>query len=348
VGLDGCWHNATAMIAIDRSMSRRAADPANLALARQVDGRSPAALPLAYDDQLGALIQWLPLDIWLPALASSVGQWRQLLKHAGVTTGIGRGEPVLLAYKPRRRAVLRLGRHVVKVYAGEDDFERAARGLATLDRLGHVPSPRCEAVIPTASATVQTLLRGRSPAAPLDVAGPAGQLLADLHRAKAEGAEVVSPSSQLAAAARSAALATTVVPELADRLGRLLADLENSLPSGLPEVLSHGDFHARQLLVHRQELSLVDPDELCVAPAALDLATFAAHLVGVGGADDLTDTGHALDALVDGYGDRPDALGWYLATAVLRRAPGPFRTLDDHWPQAVTAQVAAAEVVRRW
>ncbi len=345
VGLGGCWHHATAMIANGRSLARRAAAPVNVALADQVNGRSPAARPLSYAGDLDALIQWLPLDVSLPALAATPEAWRGRLRKVGV--GVGPAEPVLLNYKPRRRAVLRLGRHVIKVYAGEGDFQRAARGLAAADGLRHVPSASCEAVIPDLSTTVQSLLRGQPPIDPLDVSVTAGRLVAELHRSDVDGLELLTPASQLGEAARSAALATTVVPELAKRVEHLLADLEADLPCNLAAVPSHGDFHARQLLIQDHELSLIDLDELCLAPAAFDLATYAAHLVR-DGAEDLAPAGQALDAVLDGYGDRPEGLGWYLATAILRRAPFPFRTLEDHWPEGVAAHLAAAEAVRRW
>jgi ATP-binding cassette subfamily B protein len=38
-------------------------------LVRAVEGRAPASPALTHDDELGALIQWLPLDVALPALA---------------------------------------------------------------------------------------------------------------------------------------------------------------------------------------------------------------------------------------------------------------------------------------
>ena len=34
-----------------------------------IDGRSPVPHPLAYDDDVGAIITWLPFDPRLPALA---------------------------------------------------------------------------------------------------------------------------------------------------------------------------------------------------------------------------------------------------------------------------------------
>ena len=50
----------------------------------------------------------------------------------------------MLAYKPGRRAVLRLDGHVVKIYAGDGEFAGAVIGLEASSRLGALadPAPR--------------------------------------------------------------------------------------------------------------------------------------------------------------------------------------------------------------
>ena len=41
-------------------------------------------------------------------------------------------------------------------------------------------------------------------------------------------------------------------------------------------------------------------------------------------------------------------MSWYLATAILRRAPNPFRTLHEQWPDRVASLVdAAADALAR-
>ena len=83
---------------------------------------------------------------------------------------------------------------------------------------------------------------------------------------------------------------------------------------------------------------------MCLAPPALDLATYAAYLV-LGGDGDLDQANDVLEELLDGYGDDPLGLSWYLATCILRRSPRPFRYLDEHWPERVEGMVDAAEAV---
>ena len=56
----------------------------------------------------------------------------------------------------------------------------------------------------------------------------------------------------------------------------------------------------------------------------------------------------ALTALLDGCGERPAHLSWYLSAALLRPAPSPLRLHKRRRPQRVAAIVAAAgEVLGR-
>ena len=156
-----------------------------------------------------------------------------------------------------------------------------------------------------------------------------------------------TPSDHLAAAAEAAQLVSHISPELTGRLERLLSELEASTPDAGAPVTSHGDFHARQFLHSADGLVLIDLDRVCAAPAALDPSSFAAHLVNEG-RPDLDAARVALERLLGGYGGRPPGMSWYLATAILRRAPNPFRTLHEQWPDRVASLVdAAADALAR-
>jgi Ser/Thr protein kinase RdoA (MazF antagonist) len=122
----------------------------------------------------------------------------------------------------------------------------------------------------------------------------------------------------------------------------LLHELEAEMPSINDLVPTHGDFNARQLLVRPDGLAVIDLDAMCLAPAALDPATYAGHLV-FGGPDDLAQASEVLERLLEGYGGRPFALEWYLATCILRRSPWPFRYHQEHWAERLEGMVAAAE-----
>jgi hypothetical protein len=50
-----------------------------------------------------------------------------------------------------------------------------------------------------------------------------------------------------------------------------------------------------------------------------------------------------LEPLLEGYGDRPDALDWHVSTAVLARAAHPFQRQVPGWRERVEATVTLAE-----
>jgi aminoglycoside phosphotransferase (APT) family kinase protein len=137
-----------------------------------------------------------------------------------------------------------------------------------------------------------------------------------------------------------------LLPSLAPRLSYLLERLSRNVPDPGDPLLSHGDFHAGQLLETGGVFAVIDFDSMCVAPAALDIATYVAHTVR-GDEGDLDRAGEVLARIIDGYGTTPDALRWYLVTALLRRAPFPFRYLDDQWPERIEAMLDMAEETMR-
>jgi hypothetical protein len=50
-----------------------------------------------------------------------------------------------------------------------------------------------------------------------------------------------------------------------------------------------------------------------------------------------------LEPLLAGYGQRPPALEWHIAAAILGRAAHPFQRQVENWPSRTEAMVAAAE-----
>jgi hypothetical protein len=342
VDLDGRRHDAVVMIAAHEYLARRAAKPENVALARLVGGRSPAPIPLHYEPELDALIQWYPLDLALPALAEPPRRLLDELEATGVSLGEVGSEPARLGYMPRRRAVLRVGEHVLKLYAKREEFAAAVAGLRAAGSLRGVPTATLEGHLPARLITVQSLVSGSSPG-PTDVATDAGELLRELQAASPSVTPGASrPSHQLAVAEASARYITAILPTLGGRLEALLRELGATVPSIDRLVLSHGDFCARQLLVMPAGLAVIDWDAMRLAPAALDPATYAAHLVS-GGPDDLDEASGVLEELLEGYGGRPGELSWYLSTCILRHGRYPFRYFDELWPERVEGMVTAAE-----
>jgi Ser/Thr protein kinase RdoA (MazF antagonist) len=174
----------------------------------------------------------------------------------------------------------------------------------------------------------------------------AGAMLRVLHDAPVPGLSAAPPSALLRQAALSAALVGAIGPELAGRARDLLARLEEHRPDGGRLVPSHGDFNVSQFLDVDGALIVLDFDEACLAPAALDVASYAANLVG-GRPGDLAGARAALEGLLDGYGARPEHVEWYLAALLLRRARNPFRLHKRRWPARIAQMLADAEEVLR-
>jgi ABC-type multidrug transport system fused ATPase/permease subunit len=342
VRIGGGCHGAFAMIAAQADLRRRAGKPENVMLAEMVDGRSPAPKPLSYDPELEALIQWFPLDLSLPALAEPPERLRSRIERAGLDVGEIGEHPEVLAYKPRRRAVLRVGEHVLKVYRHDSEFGPAVDGLNVSSGLPSLRTPVPEAVVPQLRLTVQSALPGVRPGGAAEVAHEAGALLRRLHATEPPQLPRFEPRHQLEAAAAACGI-SAIADKRLRRVQALLRELEERMPDAGTLVPSHGDFNSNQILELDGELGLVDFDRMCAAPPALDPANYAAKMVGA--PRDLAAGLEALEALLDGYGPRPDDMSWYLATAILRRSTHPFRYFEEHWPERVEGMVLAAESV---
>ena len=216
--------------------------------------------------------------------------------------------------------------------------------------------------MPELRLTAQQALPRRPAAAAAAVAGEAGAMVAALQAADLAPALTSPPERLLEAAARKAAVLEAVLPDLAGRLDAVVGRLREAMPAGLALVPAHGDFHVDQLLVAGDGpsfvaadgdprfvaavgpsgIAVVDFDQMCVAPAALDLATYAADVVR-GRPSDLERVHAVLEPLLEGYGGRPEALDWHLAAAVLGRAAHPFQRQVPRWRERAEATVAVAE-----
>ena len=347
VDVDGVEQHAVSMASSKYDLSLDAADPVYDARIALVAGRTPAARPLLYDAEARALLQWLPFDIDMPALAEPPSALRERLVACGVDIPVDRAELTLLQYRPRRRAALRFGDHVLKVYRYERDFSDGVAGLEAARRLGGLRTAQGEAVIDDLRLTAQEWLPGAPPARRSELAREAGEVLRELHGHKLEGLAPLLPSDRLDAAANAVSLVSAIAPSLTNRARAALAELERRAPDpGDALVTSHGDFHGGQLLELSDGPALIDLDLLGAAPPALDLANYAGHLIPKD-APDLAAALTVLEGLVEAYGSRPPGLEWYLAAAILRRSRVPFRNFEDDWPEQMEAMVGAVEAALR-
>jgi hypothetical protein len=115
---------------------------ARRAIAHALGAESPVARPLTYDVGLGALVQWYPLDLAMPALARPVGEVLRLAARAGIAVDPEAGPAETLLYRPGQRAVLRAGDVVLKAYAGDAEFRAGVDGLRIAGGLGLAAAPR--------------------------------------------------------------------------------------------------------------------------------------------------------------------------------------------------------------
>jgi hypothetical protein len=348
VDVDGVEQHAVAMASSKYDVSLDAADPVYDGRIALVAGRAPAVPPLFYDAEARALVQWLPFDIDMPALAEPATALRERLVACGVEIPVDRAELTMLQYRPRRRVALRLGDHVVKVYRYERDFSDGVAGLEAARRLDGLRTAQGEAVVDELRLTVQEWLPGAPPPRRAEFAREAGEVLRELHGHALDGLEPLPPSQRLAAAATAVEFVSTIAPALAARARGALRELERRVPDldGAGLVTSHGDFHGGQLLELPGGPALIDLDLLGSAPAALDLANYAGHLIPRD-APDLPAALTVLESLVEGYGSRPRWLEWYLAASILRRSRVPFRNFERDWPEQTECLVGAAEAALR-
>jgi ATP-binding cassette, subfamily B, bacterial len=308
------------------------------------NGELPAAAPAVRDEEIGAVVTWLPYDPALPALVGPPGDLAQRLRAAGLDLPDGAEELRLLGYKPDARVVLRLGDHVLKGYGKRSQFGRALDGLTVSSGLESISTSRYEASFPELRLAVQSAVDGAVPETATDVAEAAGAIARTLHEANVPRLPPAGPSELLAAATRRATLVETIVPELAERVRKLVAELHETVPDAGPFVPTHGDFHVDQLLRVGGELVLIDFDGMCLSAPAFDVASYLADVVR-GRGRDLEAIEAVQEPLLAGYGARPAALDWYMAALVLTRAPHPFHRLVPAWPERVEGMVSTAEEV---
>lgn len=336
------WSGAVAYTRAGGKLNRKRRRDRNRTLARRAADRAPAR-PIAYLRDVEALVTWLPLDVRLPVLADDASRLARRLAKKGLL--VDGSEPGVLRYWARRRAVLRFGPYVLKLYRDRGDYDRALRGLRAAQALAGVSTARYEGRLPAAQVTVQEWLPGCAPSMRPSASEPAGRLLAALHAGPPARVRATTSRDLYRKARSRGRFVSYLVPELRPEVTELLATLKRTAPESTP-VTSHGNFHAGQLLVHPGGLAMVDVDRMCRASPAYDLACFAAHVAfGRPGDRDVLDA--TVDSLLTGYGSRPADLDWYLAACLLRRTAVPYRFQDEHWPAATAELVDLARMVLR-
>lgn len=309
------------------------------ALAKVAKSRAEAAergiRPLAHDPGGRAIL--------LPLLADR--SLRGLGSIADPTWLAGGGEPRVLAYKPGRRAVLRVTRPdgtpaVLRLYT----TGASASPHRNLAWAGATPgTPELLACDRRNDALLVRWVAG-TPAAGIGGAVAAGTAIASFHHRDAGGLGPVARPS-----------AAEIVAGLAD-IDAGLAAAAASLPLATrtpPDRTSvHGDLAPAQVIAGDDGITLIDLDRAGTGDPADDLADWIAATVAAGdvgtprGLADLH-ADPAIDAFLDAYrgaGGPADltALPDRLPAALLLRVPTCFRTRLPDWPARSAGLVALA------
>jgi aminoglycoside phosphotransferase (APT) family kinase protein len=242
-------------------------------------------------------------------------------------------EPTLIHYRPDRRAVMRWGDVYLKVFAIDEHFERAVRGLEFSSKAPGIVAPKPVTTLPEYRISAQGAIPGEMPARLREARVKMGEALAQLHRAPLGSLPELTPTAFLDAVRTTVAIINRILPHLNAEVSGLVSMLETKLPAVVVPVVSHGDFHRRQAIAIDGGLALIDFDSICIAHPAYDVAKFAASQVN--GRRGLERAFEWLEDLLEGYGRRPPDIEWHIAASILRRATKAFRFLSRDWPTRV-------------
>lgn len=322
---------------------RRDGMPAEIVLSRgrldRSDGRAEDPGIVEIGDP-PTVVAWFPSDPGLPLLRDGL---------AAAARGLhlpADAKPQVLAWVPQQRATVRMGDVVFKLYGERAEAERAVRAQNAC--LGWLPTPALLGAEPDAGLTAQLAVPGR-PLGRADaaaIAERAGRAVRRLHEAPLGELVPHGPEDLVRLCRAAGGRVAIALPELELRIARALDLLQATRPVGGACCPSHGDYTVGQMIEDDGRLWVVDTDTLCAAPAAHDLASFAANLVS-GRAGDHSDACDALQRILIGYGAPPPGLDWHLAAAVMRRIDRPLRRLKKRWPERSERILASVEELLR-
>jgi aminoglycoside phosphotransferase (APT) family kinase protein len=261
-----------------------------------------------------------------------------------------------VGYRPATRAVLAYdvvtafgrSRLYAKLLAeGTDRYAAAAAALAASARRRGRPAPVPEvvAVWRDLDAVLQWSAPGRSLSTVLrDEAVPErdrvrdterlGRLLADVHTTPLGDAPVWSTEDELTALEALLRPASHADPAIGRSLAALVDRLADNVPDDTDPAFSHGAFRTGQVVIHGDELSLLDLDTVSVSDPARDAGNALAYLswADVRGAVRPGLAPTLNEALLAGYAEgrsalRAQGLAWWTAAAMAKIAGRRYRSL---------------------
>jgi phosphotransferase family enzyme len=294
----------------------------------------------------------VPNDPWLPALAPATNLHRLDALLDSLDVPKGRVEHRFVAYRPGRRAVVRVRRAHTTLYLKAVPPGRADplhKRHAALSKA--LPVPRSLGVDRALGLVVLQALEGAVLRQRLEVDGAAlpspEAVLALLDRlpAPADGARAPGWGAH-----DWAELLGRMRPERAEAVHTLADEISRvTAVRPAPLVPVHGDLHEAQLLVKGDRISgLLDVDTHGLGHRTDDLANLIGHLSALS-------LGRPDNSQIDRYAARllsafeqtvdPVALRNCVAEVVLGLATGPFRVLEQGWPTKTDERITLAE---RW
>ena len=330
----------------------------------EVLGASSRAMPVPLPHgvvRIGEVGLWrFPNDPDLPGLAVASDPGRMRRVCAGIGWLVDDVVTRVVAYRPRRRAVVRVdtSRGVLYVKAVRPD---RARGLHRRHRLAlaagcPVPAPLGwseDGLVVLAGLPGRTLRRHIvRPGAddPLREPGPlVASIVATLHSLPAELATGPRRRTWGQKARHYAEVIASADPDVGGRALRVAAAVHHSSPQS-PDAAVHGDFYESQLLVADGVVTgLLDIDTAGRGERLDDAACLLAHLsvlaeIHPGRAPAVQAVGAAL---LERFTDTMDGadLARRTAAVVLSLATGPHRVQEPGWRATTAARLALAE---RW
>ena len=317
----------------------------------------PGVLELS-DGSRRVAVWRFPQDPGLPGLAAAADPeaLARLLGDLGVA-GVSAAdvEVTVAAYRPRRRAVLRVrapGAGVyVKVVRPSTVHDLHRRHV--LLREAGLPVPRSlgwseDGVLvlePLTGAPMRRLLREPGAALPT-----ADEVVGLLDRLPEGVLELPHRPAWSEHAGHYAAVVGAVLPSEADRARDLAAAVSSRVAGQPADAPTHGDLYEAQLLVSGGRISgLLDVDSAGPGRRADDLACLVAHVEVLATIDERQRD--RLQRLSRGWARGlarqvdPDELRARVAGVTLSLATGPHRVQDPQWPAATTTRL---DLVEEW
>ncbi len=316
--------------------------------------------------RLGLTIWPFPNDAELRPLArlSRAGDRARLLSAvSAVDPSASTGRLVTLAYKPERRYVAAWtpeGQPSATLRLHAEAYSRALSAARLLRSCGDLRVPSLIGHADRWRAMLVDWVRGTSlidvlHAPEADVASVfarVGAALAELHAQAPTGLPALGRAEIATAVNAASAHVAWTLPDVSGRASSLAQRVTQTLSGDWASVATavHGDFYAKQVLIDAGHVAIVDLDDAALGDPMVDVGNFVAHLEldVVRGRLPADTAARAGAAFVSGYAVArgPGALNrldGYVAAAIVKLAPRPFRDRAANWPEQTTALLERAE-----